>query len=214
MNHRLSGTSLVTALGVGVCVVLVAGSAAAVPSVHSAISGSSIKNHSISGAKLKSNTITGKQVKESTLGTVPNASKVGGVSKSGFVPSKRLFTFTASMNKGEKEQTLGHYGPLTFHATCAADGTNTDGALIVTTSVNHVLITNGDDSDDLLTTATFTANFDDNAIPDYTSPVELAVIAPDHAFVLDGGDSDVVSVNTTNGNGDCFFAGHFTNDAG
>ncbi|MDT4918498.1 MAG: hypothetical protein QOH89_3198, partial [Pseudonocardiales bacterium] len=43
------------------------------------INGATIQDHSIAGVKLKNDTVTGKQVKESSLGTVPNAGTVGGV---------------------------------------------------------------------------------------------------------------------------------------
>lgn len=49
-----------------------------------AINGNSIAKHSISGNRLKNNTVTGAQVKESTLGTVPEAAKIDGLSASAF----------------------------------------------------------------------------------------------------------------------------------
>jgi hypothetical protein len=48
------------------------------------INGSSIKAHTITGKQIKNNAITGTQVKESTLGTVPNAAKLGGKAASSY----------------------------------------------------------------------------------------------------------------------------------
>jgi hypothetical protein len=51
------------------------------------INGSSIHKHTIAGNRLKNNTVTGKQIKESTLGTVPNASQLGGLPPTSYAPA-------------------------------------------------------------------------------------------------------------------------------
>jgi hypothetical protein len=67
-----------TLLAIGAVVLAFAGSADAIAAHHS--SGDKlVAKHSLSGNRIRNNSLTGKQIKESTLGTVPNASKVDGL---------------------------------------------------------------------------------------------------------------------------------------
>jgi hypothetical protein len=209
MNLRLRAPSLATAIGVGACVVLAASSAAAVPSVHAAISGSSIKNHSIAGAKLKNNTVTGKQIKESTLGVVPNASKLGGVSAGGFVRSSREFHFVRTMKKGQAQVTLGTFGPLTFTAQCTTDGANTLAQVFMKTS--KPIVVQAAMSDITTMTASSPAvsvNKFDSALSGY-SPSAPLVYTQDETFALS--PTSYVDVGTNAPGSDCFFLGLLQN---
>jgi hypothetical protein len=215
--------SLVMAIAVGAVVVVAAGSAVAVPSVHAAINGKAIKNHSIIGKKLVNNTVTGKQVKESTLGTVPhagtattsgtalNAQKLGGQSASAFVPSSRLFTFSASMAKGDPQKELGTFGPLTFSATCTADAGNTSLVIFLTTSVDNTFVA-GPTSATLQGGDQFTILLLDSAGSAFHGDQSLTVFVPDGSFSVD--DANVSGlINGPTGHA-CVFAGHLLNDAG
>lgn len=93
LSVRRIGAVPAALIAIAALVVGLAAPAAAREAKH-LISGSSIKKHSIAGNRLKNGTLTGKQIKpnsitgaqvnESTLGTVPNASKLDGLSASAF----------------------------------------------------------------------------------------------------------------------------------
>lgn len=219
-------TSMTVAVGIGAFVVIAAGSAVAVPSVHSAISGSSIKNRSIGAAKLKNNTLTGKQVKansltgkqvnESTLGIVPaakaalNSLELGGKPASDFVPSSRELTFTATMSEGDADKTLGTLGPITFGARCINDGGSTDGVITATTTVADTQVYSG--SGNLFGPGEKLVVVTDEASGEDYNTVSPVILTPDGSLLVDGGDSLLVSVN--NLGHDCVFGGHLVNDAG
>jgi hypothetical protein len=209
MNPRLRIPSLATAIGVGVAVVLAAGSAVAVPSVHAAISGSSIKNHSIAGVKLKNNTVTGKQIKESTLGVVPNAARLGGVPAGGFVRSSREFHFAFTMNKGQKAKRIGKFGPLTFTALCTADGANSFGQVFMKTSESIVAQT-GMSSFTTMTASSLAVSVsqEDSPSAEYGATAPL-VYTPNGTFALS--PTSLIEVGTNAPGSDCFFIGLLQN---
>jgi hypothetical protein len=89
------------------------------------ISGSTITDHSIAGRKLINNTLTGTQIKESALGTVPNASKVGGITV------RKIFY--APAHNSSTPKTILHLGGLVLKATCA----HGDLDITTTSTVNH-----------------------------------------------------------------------------
>jgi hypothetical protein len=89
------------------------------------ISGSTITDHSIAGRKLINNTLTGTQIKESALGTVPNASKVGGITV--------RKVFYAPATNSTTPRTILHLGGLVLTATCG----NGDLEVVMTSTVNH-----------------------------------------------------------------------------
>jgi hypothetical protein len=197
------------AIGVGACVVLAAGSAVAVPSVHASINGSSIKNHSIAGVKLKNNTVTGKQIKESTLGVVPNAAKLGGVPAGGFLRSSREFHFAFTMNKGQQDKRIGTFGPLTFTAQCTTDGANTLSQVVMKTS--KPIVVQAAMSDITTMTASSAAvivNKQDNSDAAYSAIAPL-VYTQDGSFALS--PTSFVEVGANAPGSDCFFIGLLQN---
>lgn len=86
------------------------------------INGSSIKNGTITAPKLKAHTLTGKQINLAKLGTVPNASKLGGKP-----PSSFLLTTGTAADSSE----LGGLLPSSFLSTSgtAADSAKLGGQL-------------------------------------------------------------------------------------
>ena len=89
------------------------------------INGSTITDHSIAARKLINNTLTGTQIKEAGLGTVPNATKVGG-----FTVRK---IFYAPATKSTTPKTILRLGGLVLNATCA----NGDVEVVMTSTVDH-----------------------------------------------------------------------------
>jgi hypothetical protein len=89
------------------------------------INGSTIQDHSIAGVKLKNDTVTDRQVKESSLGTVPNAATVGGVTV--------REVFYAPAHNTATPKTILSLGGLVLKATCA----NGDLEVVMTSTVNH-----------------------------------------------------------------------------
>ncbi|MDT4942272.1 MAG: hypothetical protein QOJ34_2361, partial [Pseudonocardiales bacterium] len=89
------------------------------------INGATIQDHSIAGVKLKNDTVTGKQVKESSLGTVPNATTVGGFTVREI--------FYAPPHNTATQKTILQLGGLVLKASCA----NGDLEVVMTSTVNH-----------------------------------------------------------------------------
>jgi hypothetical protein len=148
--RRRPSAALVVALAA--LVISVTGTALAGPLKH-LISGSSIKKHSIPGNRLKNNTLGGAQINESKLGVVPhaaladnattaaNANALGNQPASAYLPASKVLRWSFSLNKpGSK--TIGPFGPLTFTASCTADGTKTDAKLSVGTSEAGTFVSN------------------------------------------------------------------------
>jgi hypothetical protein len=73
-------------LAVIALVVALAGTSMASIATISKISGKTVKKNTLPGNRVKKNTVTGKQVKESSLSTVPNSSKLGGLTADAFQP--------------------------------------------------------------------------------------------------------------------------------
>jgi hypothetical protein len=89
------------------------------------INGSTIVDHSIAGRKLINNTLTGTQIKESGLGSVPNATTVGGITV------RKIFYAPATNSTTAK--TILHLGGLLLRATCAGGGVE----VVVTSTFDH-----------------------------------------------------------------------------
>ncbi len=144
-------------------VVAMTGSAVAGP-LKTLIAGSSIKKHSIAGNRLVNHTLTGQQINLKKLGTVPsakqaasaktatnaataaNALELGGQPAAGYLPASKVLRWDFAMNKGDAAHTFT-YGPLTFVATCKADGGNTDGELAVTTTESGTYVSREPDAE-------------------------------------------------------------------
>lgn len=208
--------TLAFGLGVAALVVAASGTALAVPSVHSAINGKTIKNHSIAGNKLKNNTVTGKQIKESTLGIVPrakNAQTVGGKAAGAFEPSARFIRIPlTTMNKGPATKTLGTFGPLTFTASCSDDSGATDAVISLTTSANvDVDVFSGS-----MTALTPSSAPFEVAESDTTNPLDIqveypTVVEPGGAHFVMAGSGGLVAEANADG-ADCAFWGDLQND--
>jgi hypothetical protein len=83
-----------------------------------------IKNGAIKGVDIKKDVITGSQVKESTLGKVPSAAKVDGLTRVTFSKTDTPFTYTPLVTRG----------PFTLRVLCDFAPTSTQLQLL--TSAN------------------------------------------------------------------------------
>jgi hypothetical protein len=102
-------------------------------SIAHAIDGSTIAKHSIPGNRLENNTVTGTQVKESTLGTVPNAAKLGGKSASSYLTTAHASaTGLIKIPTGGASHVLFTRYPLTWSGTCVVSGSTDTFTLSVT----------------------------------------------------------------------------------
>lgn len=210
-------------------VVAFAGTAVAGPVARFAknlIDGSSIKKHSIPANRLENHSITAQQLKASKLGTVPhakladtaaNAARLGGAPPSAYLPASKLVRWNFSMNKGNAARAIG-LGPMRLTATCAADGTKTDGKLAITTSENGSFVSTNLDSlpgpFTLLNSGDppFTVVEQDSSTADDGNSGELAAFDPKNTLaVFSTAQTIGLAINTPGAN--CRFFGYVVNDA-
>jgi len=172
-----------------------------------AISGSRLVNHSVAGKKMVNNTLTGTQVRESALGTVPNASKVGGQSPSAFLPASKVFRFSIAMagqEGSDQLQTIGTLGRLTFRGRCQTSGASVFSTIDVSGPAGVVV--NGT----ALGVAPHDVLLNDHNITGFTKTVDVAIVDTVIGMAAEGQFSSVIK---TSGAG-CRLFGHLVRDGG
>jgi hypothetical protein len=191
------------------------------------INGGSIKKHSITGSKLAKNTLTGTQINEAKLGTVPhakladnagNAAKLGGAAPGSYFPASKMFRWNFAMNKGITLHTFGPFGPLTFTATCLADGVKTAAKLTVSTSETGTFVSS--DTHSLPSSGgmiinpgdTYTVVQQDSATANDGNSAPLTAFDPQGTLaVFTTAETIGLAINTPGA--DCRFFGNLLNDA-
>ncbi len=216
-------------------VVAMTGSAVAGP-LKTLIAGSSIKKHSIAGNRLINHTLTGQQINLKKLGTVPsakqaasaktatsaataaNALELGGQPAAGYLPASKVLRWDFAMNEGDAAHTFT-YGPLTFVATCKADGGNTDGELAVTTTESGTNVSEGsgrrarsrDDPEDAGGTP-YDVTEQDSSMTDDGNSAEFEAFDPNgEVAIFSTAQTIGVAINTPGAG--CRFFGALLNDA-
>jgi len=218
-------------------VVAMTGSAVAGP-LKKLIAGSSIKKHSIAGNRLVNHTLTGQQINLKKLGTVPaakqaasaktattaadattasNALDLGGQPAASYLPASKLLRWNFTMNKGDAAHTFT-YGPLTFAATCKADGADTDGELAVSTTESGTYVSREPDAEPgtgtILTAGgtPYDVTEQDTSMADDGNSAEFEAFDPNgEVAIFSTAQTIGVAINTPGA--DCRFFGSLLNDA-
>jgi hypothetical protein len=227
-------------VAIAALVVAMTGSAVAGP-LKTLISGSSIKKGSIAGNRLKNHTLTGTQINLKKLGTVPsakvaasaktaktatsatnattatNAQQLDGQSATSFLPASKVLRWNFTMNKGNAARTFT-FGPLTFIATCVADGGNTNAELAVTTTESGTYVSRDPDAEPgqgtILTAGgtPYNVTEQDTSMTDDGNSAEFEAFDPNNEIAIFSTAQTIgVAINTPRA--DCRFFGSLLNDA-
>jgi hypothetical protein len=234
-SRRRPSAAMVVAIAA--LVVAMTGSAIAGP-IKALINGSSIKKHSIAGNRLANHTLTGAQINLKKLGTVPsakqaaraknatnatnattaaNALALGGQPAASYFSASKLLRWNFTMNKGNPAHTFT-YGPLTFAATCQADGGNTNAELAVTTSESGTYVSREPDAEPGGGTILNSGGTPFDITSMDTSMVEDGNSAEFEAFDPNGqiaifSTAQTIGVAINTPGADCRFFGSLLNDA-
>lgn len=217
-RRRPSAALLVAILAL---VVAMTGSAIAGP-LKTVIDGSSIKKDSIPGDRLVDHTLTGQQIDLGKLGTVPsaaNALKLGGHPAGSYLPASKILRWSFKMNKGNPAHKFT-YGPLTFIASCAPDGSKTNATLEVKTAEAGTYVSwdtqdePGSPNSAIInpTSAPYLVTEQDSALtPDGNSGSFEAFDPAGKVAIFSTAQTYGVAINTPGA--DCRFFGYLINDA-
>jgi hypothetical protein len=177
-----------------------------------AVKRSKLGNKAVGTKQIADNAVTGAKVLESSLGTVPNADKLGGQAASAYEPSSKYTRIgTFSLGNGET-RLMAAIGPFSFTAKCLINsGGNDITNILIDTGVDNAAF-NGDDTDADFDVGTPEADRDfveatvATGTPSFDHADDSAAAAPDGTQVF----GDVwVGVNTLGEPGRCQFGGIF-----
>jgi hypothetical protein len=113
------------------------------------------------------------------------------------------------MKKGQKDRRIGRFGPLTFTASCAADGSASIGQVLMKTS-KPIVAQVGMSALTTMTASSAAAvvSQEDSVSAEYSAVAPLAYTS-DGRFALS--PSSLVEVGTNAPGSDCFFIGLLQN---
>ncbi|MEX0993747.1 MAG: hypothetical protein WDZ37_07120, partial [Solirubrobacterales bacterium] len=122
-----------------------------------AVTRSKISNKAVGVSQIGDDAVTGAKLNESSIGTVPNADKLGNRAASGYLDVQRIARFTLT---NSQTQNMFTKGPFTLTAKCTINSGGNDIANILISTTQDNSAFDGSDTTPDLDTTTAEANRD------------------------------------------------------